>query len=150
MKNLALISFQVAESKFGQPFTHKFSPFHEVFPRSGCYKGHSHSFFDGETILRIPSITAHKNAEFVGQHWVSGYGCNCGQTVQNAYQLGFVPQISERVVTQSESFCCQLRMTGCNPENHRGVDESYKRGRFDFVAVELFFNDTSKVIRQGI
>lgn len=27
-------------------------------------------------------------------------------------------------------------MTGCNPENHRGVDEGYKRRRFDFFRVQ--------------
>ncbi len=150
MKDFALISFQFAKCKLGQPVTRKSSPFHEFFPGSGCYKSHPHSFIDREAILRIVSITTHKNAKIVGQRQVSGYCGYYGQTVENTYQLEFILQIRERIVTQSKSLCRQLRLTGWNPENHRRVDESYKRGRFDFVAVELFFNDTSKVIRQGI
>jgi hypothetical protein len=65
MKDLAITSFQLAKSELSQPVPRKSSPFHDVLPRSGCYKGNSHGFFDGETILRISSITTHKNAEFV-------------------------------------------------------------------------------------
>jgi len=39
---------------------------------------------------------------------------------------------------------------GMNPENHRGIDESYKRRRFDLFGVEFFIDDASEVFRQGI